>query len=51
MKIYELEIRIKDRFTAKSEKEAKKEMAKRLQHILKNEDIFWRVQLITTHEV
>lgn len=44
MKIYELEIRIKDRFLAKNETEAKKEMVERLQHVLATDnDILWRL--------
>jgi len=50
MKIYELEIRIKDRFTAKNKKEAKKEMTERLRGTLadsdgkiQNDKILWRL--------
>jgi len=44
MNIYELEIRIKDRFYAKNKKEAKKEMVKRLrQALITDSDILWRL--------
>lgn len=33
MKIYELELRLKDCFLAKNKKEAKREMLKRLRHL------------------
>ncbi len=42
MKIYELELRIKDRFCAENEKEAKKEMVKRTQDTLKD-GVSWRL--------